>query len=71
MNNEVIFDVLRNVRFNVLGSVKLVTPELFSELDALDKEDLYDKMFDAHCSACEALSALMTIEKNYRQLESK
>lgn len=71
MNNEVIFDVLRNVRYNVLGGVKIPTPSQFAQLSVEGKIELYDKIFDAWCSSCEALTALMTIEENYQQLQSK
>lgn len=71
MEKQVIFDVLNNVRFNVLGNVRLVTPSDFSKMGSINKDELYDQMFDAWCSTCEALTALMTIENNYKQLQSK
>lgn len=71
MNTEVIFDVLRNVRFNVLGSVQLVTPKDFNKMDDDAKDKLYLKLFNAIYDATGALNALATIEKNYRQLQSK
>ena len=71
MDTKVIFDVLRNVRFNVMGSVKLPTPTTFDAMDEEDKNELYNKLFDAVFETCSALSALMTIEKNYQQLQSR
>lgn len=71
MNKEVIFDVLRNVRFNVLGGVELPTINEFCEMDFVTKDQLYYKMYEAWCSTCETLSALMTIEDNCKQMQSK
>jgi len=71
MDNKVIFDVLCNVRYNVLGKIGLITPAEFSNLEHCSKDELYRKVFDAIHDSCDALQALMTLEKNYRQLESK
>lgn len=71
MSNEVIFDVLNNVRYNVLGGVKTTTPTQFSQMSDEEKNELYRNMFDAWCSTCETLTALMTIEKNYKQLQNE
>lgn len=71
MDTKVIFDVLQNVRYNVLGKVDLITPTEFSNLEHCDKDELYNKIFDAIYDSCNALQALMTIEKNYQQLQSK
>ena len=71
MDTKVIFDVLQNVRYNVLGKVGLITPTEFSNLEHCDKDELYSKIFDAFYDSCNALQALMTIEKNYQQLQSK
>ena len=71
METKVIFDVLNNVRYNVLGKVHLLTPSDFSKIGSINKDELYDQMFNAWCSTCEALTALMTIEKNYKQLQNE
>ncbi len=71
MDNKVIFAVLCNVRFNVMGVVKLPTPIEFAEFSEAEKNELFDRMYDAWRESCEALVALMTIEKNYQQLESR
>jgi hypothetical protein len=70
MDSKVIFDVLQNIRFNVLGKVGLVTPIEFSNWEHEQKDELYRRLFDAVFDSCESLSALMTINSNYMQLNS-
>lgn len=64
MKTKVDFKEVANVvRFDMLGSLKMVTPEEFEKMSGADELEFYREVFDLHHDVCRYLQANLELDE--------